>query len=53
MTHNNNADIIKSANGAKGGGAHTNPGRLNVFHEPKHLPLRQLLFRTWFDYKQD
>lgn len=53
MTHNNNADIIKSANGAKGGGAHTNPRRLDVFHEPKHLPLQQLLFRTWFDYKQD
>lgn len=52
MTHNNNAEI-KSANGANGGGAHTNPGRLDVFHEPKHLPLQQLLLKTWVNYKQD
>lgn len=52
MTHNNNAEI-KLANGANAGGLHTNPRSLDVFHEPNHLPLQQLLLKTWFNNKQD
>lgn len=52
MTHNNNAEI-RLANGANAGGLHTNPRRFDVFHEPKHLPLQQLLLKMWLNNKQD
>lgn len=45
MTHNNNAEI-KLANGAHAGGLHINLKRLDVFHEPKHLPLQQFLLKN-------
>lgn len=45
MTHNNKAEI-KLANGANAGGVYINLRRLDVFHEPKHLPLQQLLFEN-------
>lgn len=47
MTYNNNAEITL-ASGAHEGGVHLILRRLDVFHEPKHLPLQQLQLKNMF-----